>query len=185
VERLSGANIGAGAPDVGDLLPEFQLPDSRGRLISSDTLFANGPVVLSLNRGHWCSFCRYELEALQAIANDVSRLDASIAAITPERQAFARQLKDWCHLEFPVLCDVDNGYALSLGLAVWCGAELEPLFTDLGIDLPHYQGNTGWIVPVPATFVVDRQGRIVTRYIDPDFRRRMEPANVLEALREI
>ncbi len=182
VQRLSDADAGRTAPNVGDDFPRFMLPDDSGRLASAEQFLEKGPVVVSMNRGHWCAFCRYELEALQGISDQISKLGASIVAITPERQAFAWEFKVRCNLGFPILSDIDNGFALSLGLAVWSGDELKPILAEVGIDLEIYQGNPGWIVPIPATYVVERSGRIAARYLDVDFRRRMEPGDILAAL---
>jgi len=183
VSRLVTAGAGSSAPGVGDQLPPFQLPDDRGRLVSSGDLLAEGPLVVSMNRGHWCAFCRHELGALQDINDIVGSHGGNIIAITPERQAFAKKLKDQCKLEFPVLCDVDNGYALSLGLAVWCGDEIKPIFSEIGIDLALYQGNPSWLVPIPATYIVATDGRIVGSFVEADFRQRMAPEDILTALR--
>ncbi len=182
VDRLVGAKAGETAPRQGETLLPFRLPDDGGRLVSSAELLARGPLVVSMNRGHWCSFCRYELEALQGILPKVVEHGGSIIAITPERQAFAKKLKSRSHLEFPILSDVDNGYALSLGLAVWYGEEIKPIFAGIGIDLPLYQGNSGWLVPIPATFVVAPNGRIAASFVDADFRRRAEPEEILAAI---
>ena|SRR5271166_3579568 len=83
---------------------------------------------------------------------------------------------------FPVLTDVDNGYALSLNLAIWIGPDLEDLLSSFGRLLPEYQGNNAWILPIPATFVVGRDGRISARFVDPDFRRRMSVEELIAAL---
>ena len=178
VERLLAADAGRAAPGVGDQLPPFHLPDDRGRLTTSGELIAKGPLVVSLNRGHWCAFCRYELESLQAIHQAIVARGGSIIAITPERQAFAKQLRRRCSLDFPVLCDVDNGYALSLGLVVWCGEEIKSILTGVNFDLSVFQGNPGWMVPIPATYVVSTDGRIKASFVNPDFRHRMSPEDI-------
>ncbi len=182
VQRLSESNAGTEAPREGDVLPSFCLPDHDGGLLRSSELLSRGPVVVSMNRGHWCSFCRFELEALQGIRIKIEEYGGSIVAVTPERQTFAKKLRARCRLEFPVLCDVDNGYALALGLAVWFGEEIKPLFADIGIDLTRYQGNPAWMLPIPATFVVAPTGRIAAAFVDPDFRKRSEPKDLLTAI---
>ena len=73
-------------------------------------------------------------------------------------------------MHYPVLTDMDNGYALSLNLAIWVGAELQELMSASGRDLPRYQGNDAWVLPLPASFVVDADGYIRGRFIDPDYR---------------
>jgi peroxiredoxin len=185
IERLVNAGAGRTALAVGDDFLPFLLPDDSGRLVSSRDLLKKGPLVVSMNRGSWCAFCQRELRALQDINQAVADLGASIVAITPDRQAFAKDFKKSFKLEFPVLCDVDNGYSLSVDLAVWCGEAVKSNLTELGIDLAVYQGNSGWLVPIPATCVVGKDGRIVKSFVEADFRRRMAPEDILEAIRAI
>jgi peroxiredoxin len=78
---------------------------------------------------------------------------------------------------------MDNGYALSLNLAIWVGPDLEALLSSLGRSLPEYQGNEAWTLPIPATFVVGQDGIVRTRYVDPDFRRRVAVEELLRALK--
>ena len=70
-----------------------------------------------------------------------------------------------------------------LNLAIWIGPDLERLLSELGRVLPRYQGNDAWMLPIPAAFVVDRQGVVRYRFLDPDFRRRMDISQLIEALR--
>jgi hypothetical protein len=78
---------------------------------------------------------------------------------------------------------MDNGYALSLNLAIWVGAELRRMLAD-SQDIPSFQGNESWLLPIPATFVVGTNGLIKARFVDPDFRRRMAIEDLLAALRQ-
>jgi peroxiredoxin len=104
-------------------------------------------------------------------------------AIMPDREHFAASFKLDTGLHYPVLTDIDNGYALSLNLAIWVGAELERLMSAAGRDLGAYQGNEAWFMPIPATFVVAADGTVSTRFIDPDYRRRMTVEDLLAALK--
>ncbi len=79
---------------------------------------------------------------------------------------------------------MDNGYALSLNLAIWVGAEVQELMASAGRDLPRYQGNDAWMLPIPASFVVDAEGIVRARFIDPDYRKRMAIEDLLQAVRE-
>jgi peroxiredoxin len=115
---------------------------------------------------------------------DVAAAGGSVVAITPERQQFSNAFKTDTQSPFPVLTDMDNGYALLLGLAIWIGPDLTNLLTDLGRSLPDYQGNDAWMLPIPAAFVVGRDGVVKYRFLDPDFRRRAAIGQIVTALRD-
>ncbi len=83
------------------------------------------------------------------------------------------------HANFPILSDMDNGYALLLNLAFYVGDEKRRFMTAAGWDVSPYQGNESWTLPIPATFVVGRDGRVTARFIDPDYRKRMEIDDIL------
>ena len=92
------------------------------------------------------------------------------------------ELKSQSNVPFPILTDMDNGFALSLNLAIWVGAELQKMMEGR-LDLPAFQGNSSWMLPIPATFVVGRDGLIRGRFIDPDYRKRMMIADMIAAMR--
>jgi peroxiredoxin len=183
VARLKAAHVGETAPRPGEPMPDFVLPDEGGRLVRLADLLEKGPVVLSFNRGHWCPYCRLNVAGLAEIAPEVERLGARIVAISPERARYAGELKAYAKAPFPVLADINNGYALELNLLFWVGDEKREAMQSGGYDIAPFQGNDSWMLPVPATFVVGRDGVVKARYIDPDYRRRMELDDVLAALR--
>jgi len=181
VGRLQKANVGAGAPDVGDLLPPFHLPDEDGRIVSLPSLLERGPVAVVLHRGHWCPYCRINTRALAQAGPRIEAAGGQLVAIMPDRQPYASAIRVEAEADFPVLTDMDNGYAMSLNLVFWVGEEMQALMKMAAIDLLEYQGNEFWMVPVPATFVVARDGRIKARFVDPDYRKRMTIENMLAA----
>ena len=67
-------------------------------------------------------------------------------------------------------------------LYAWVGDEKREAMKDSGFDIEPYNGNDTWMLPVPATFVVGRDGLVKARYIDPDYRRRMELDAIVEAV---
>lgn len=81
-----------------------------------------------------------------------------------------------------ILSDIDNAYALSLGLVMWLGDRLQELMEGRGYHLETFHGGDGWFVPLPATFIVGRDGLVAGRYVDPDFRKRMEIEEILTVL---
>jgi peroxiredoxin len=184
VGHLRDAGAGANSPKVGDVLPPFVLPDESGNLVSLTEMLRDGPVVMTLHRGHWCPYCRISINTLARAQARMAALGAQMVAIVPEKATFTRAMKSDADVAFPILSDMDNGYALSLNLAVAVGGAMRALMIELGRDLPRYQGNDAWMLPIPATFVVAGDGRITSRFIDPDYRRRAAVEDLVEALKE-
>jgi peroxiredoxin len=182
VGRLRENGAGASAPQPGEPMPPFHLPDENGHIVSLDRLLANGPVAVTFHRGHWCPYCRININALSRAQDKIASEGGQIVAIMPDRQQFVSELKSAGKVPFPILTDLDNGYALSLNLAIWVGAEMQKMLAGLR-DLPSFQGNDSWILPIPATFVVGTDGIIRARFVDPDYRRRMAIDDLLAALR--
>ena len=183
VARLTANGVGLAAPKPGEPMPEFVLPDDTGRLVKLSDLLAKGDVVLSFNRGHWCPYCQLNVDALAKIAPEIERLGAQIVAISPETRRYAGELKTYANAPFPILCDLDGGYALETNLLFWVGDEKRAAMQASGFDIAPYQGNDTWMLPIPATFVVGQDGLVKSRYIDPDYRHRMEVDDLLAALR--
>lgn len=182
VARLEANQVGQSSPQVGDPMPDFILPDQDARLVRLGELLERGPVVMSFNRGHWCPYCKINADGLAEIAPEVRRRGGEIVAISPETHQYGAVLRDYAGAPFPVLTDLDNGYALSINLAFWVGDEKREAMKDSGFDIEPYNGNDTWMLPVPATFVVGRDGLVKARYIDPDYRRRMELDAIVEAV---
>jgi peroxiredoxin len=180
VERLRQTDAGSSAPKAGDEMPSFCLPDENGRLVSLEQLLSKGPVALTFHRGHWCPYCRISINALARAYEDISRRGGQIVAISPDRQQFAAEMKERAQVPFPILTDIDNGYALSLNLAIWVGDEMRKAMA--GQNLPAFQGNDAWMIPIPATFVVGQNGKVKARFLDPDYRRRMAVDDLIKAL---
>jgi peroxiredoxin len=182
VARLRESAAGASAPQPGELLPSFHLPDENGHVVSLDSLLARGPVAVTFHRGHWCPYCRININALAHVQKQIAAEGAQIIAIMPDRQKFTSEFRAAGKVPFPILTDMDNGYALSLNLAIWLGAEIQKMLAGLR-DLPSFQGNDSWTLPIPATFVVGTDGIIRARFVDPDYRKRMATDDFFAALR--
>ena len=183
VTRLHEAGAGTAAPAPGDEMPNFLLPDDMGHLVSLEEILQKGPVALAFHRGHWCPYCRINTNALVEAQSKAQAEGSQIAAILPERRQFASELRAEAKAPFPILLDMDNGYAMSLNLAICVGEEMKRMMAKSGWDLPAYQGNDAWMLPIPATFIVATDGRITARFVDPDYRKRMAIEDMLDALK--
>jgi peroxiredoxin len=180
VERLGRNGGGDNAPVPGEAMPAFVLPDETGRLVALSSLLEQGPVAVMFFRGHWCPYCRLNMRAVTQAEARIRAMGAQVVAIMPETRQFTGHLKAEAQAPFPILTDLDNGYALSLNLAIWLGTEIQQLLSYQ--DMAKFHGNDGWMLPIPAVFVVGRDGLVKARFVNPDFRKRMEIDDLLAAL---
>jgi len=182
VERLKQNGGGESAPQPGEAMPPFMLPDERGQLVTLPALLQRGPVIAMFFRGHWCPYCRINVGAVVKAQARITALGGQVVGIMPETQKYASRFKAEAGAPFPILTDLDNGYALSLNLAIWLGSEIQGLLSYL--DLSDFHGNDGWVLPIPATFVIGRDGLVKARFVDPDFRKRMEIDDLIKAVED-
>jgi len=184
VQWLRESDVVSRALTVGDIAPDFLLPDAEGRLHSSEQLRGKGPLVLSFFRGGWCPFCTAELCALQSAKDEFESLGATLAVVTPETKHFPRQLKRSLGLDLMVLSDVDHGVAVSYGVLFRVPDETKAHYSGLGFDFGARHGSRDWMLPIPATYVIDTAGRIRSAFVEPDFTIREEPSRILATLRQ-
>jgi peroxiredoxin len=185
VARLDILEAGGVGPKLGEPLPDFNLPDQDGHIVSLSELLRSGPAVISINRGHWCPYCKLELRSLAAIDGEIRQLGARIVSIMPDTASFTADYAQQNRLPFPILSDIDLGYSLLLGLVFWVGEDVRSLYEQIGIDLERYQNNRGCFLPIGAKFIVGQDGLIKAREVNVEFRERMEPQAVLAALRAL
>ena len=183
VTRLRAHDVGDNSPKPGEKMPNFVLPNDKGQLVGLDQLLQQGPVAVTFHRGHWCPYCRINTRALAEAHEQIAAQGGQVAAIMPDRQHFTAELKAQSDAPFPILTDIDNGYAMSLNLAFWVGEEMQKLMCQAGWDVAPSQGSDTWLLPIPATFVVGTDGEVKARFVDPDYRKRMTIEDLLAALK--
>jgi peroxiredoxin len=183
VARLRAHEVGEHAPKPGDAMPSFVLPDEGGHLVSLARLLDDGPVAVVFHRGHWCPYCRINTKALAETQDQVAAVGGQIVAIMPDREHYTSALQESSGATFPILTDFENGYAMSLNLAFWVGAEMQALMCQAGWDVAPSQGSDTWLLPIPATFVVGTDGLVKARFVDPDYRKRMAIEDLLAAFK--
>ena len=180
VGRLEQVSAGELAPRVGDAMPPFLLPDENGHLVDMEGMLCRGPLAIAFIRGHWCPYCRLNAAGLAEIEDRIQPVQ--LVVISAETQRFAREIKEESGARCPFLTDVDNGYALALNLAIWVDDGMSSLIAAAGWDVPSYQGGgDAWVLPVPSVFVIDQDGVVRFRHVDPDYRRRLEPEILVQA----
>lgn len=179
VARLCQSGAGSRPPRIGDRFADFALPDSHGHHVTLPQLLDRGPLVLSFLRGRWCPFCARELSTWHDAMPRLEAAGGRFVAISAETGGRAEEFRREIAPGATMLCDVDHGLALLLGLAFPIGADLNRRYADAGLDLGAIYGNSGQLLPITATYVIDRSGIVRFANIDPDFRRRADPNAVI------
>ncbi|MGJ4940767.1 peroxiredoxin-like family protein [Bradyrhizobium sp. HKCCYLS1011] len=187
MHRATAELITSGAAGLalkaGDQAPSFALKDPDGDVVSSTELLTKGPLVLSFYRGVWCPYCNMELQALQAALPDFAALGARLVAISPQSAANSRKSLRQNALSFPILSDPGNEVAASFGLRFTLPDYLIDLYKQFRNDLPAFNGDASWTLPMPARFVIAQDRAILYAEVNPDYTRRPEPEDMLPALR--
>ncbi len=182
VARLGRAGVPAGALQPGDAAPDFLLPDAEGRLVALEDLLAAGPLVLTFFRGGWCPYCDLTLRAMDRAMPQIAAAGAQFAAVWPETGGLALRTKQERGLGFPVLVDVDNAVALQFGIVFRLPELYRQGLVHAGIDLAARQGNPGWLLPIPATFILTPDRVIRYAFVDGDHAHRATPEIILGQL---
>ena len=182
LERLRMLQIVEQGLAVGDQLPEFALLDADGRQRTSAELLERGPLALGFIRGAWCPYCSLCLAALDRIAPEIDRCGGTLAVVVPADRAELARIRRERDLGLLMLADPDAGYARDCGVQYEMSEGQADLYRSFGLDL---QAVNDWGVPIPATYVADRAGRIVYAFADPDWSRRADPGEVLLSVRAL
>jgi peroxiredoxin len=180
--ELAESGITGRVLKAGDEAPDFTLPNAVGYPVTLSTALKSGPAVVTFYRGIWCPYCNLQLKAYQKVLPEILKLGASLLAVSPQSpdKSQATLLKNF--LQYEVLSDLRNEVARQYGLVYQVPEWLRSLYISFGTDLPAFNGDDSWELPIPGTFVIDRDRRIALAYADSDPRHRLEPKAIVEAL---
>lgn len=181
-EALIASGAAGRALKAGDRAPEFTLESPDGTPLSSADLLAHGPLVVSFYRGVWCPYCNMELQALQAALPAFQAAGASLVAISPQTRVNSRKSVRENAPDFPILSDTQNNVAAAFGLRFALPDYLVELYKALGNQLPTFNGDDSWTLPMPGRFVIGSDGIIAYAEVNPDYTRRPEPSDMLSAI---
>lgn len=182
---LRASGIEASALQVGDPAPDITLPDALGQPVRLADLWQSGPLVVIFYRGGWCPYCNLELRAWQQHLPTLATHGARLVAVSPQTPDNSLSTAEKNELAFPVLSDSGLQAAHGFGIAFQMPQSLIDLYSQVGNDLPVLNGNGQWVLPLPATYVIGRDGRIAFAHIEADYRERAEPEDVLKGLRAL
>jgi peroxiredoxin len=166
-------------------VPDFTLPDALGNSVTLSNLLKQGPVVITFYRGAWCPYCNLQLHAYQQILPQIQALGASLVAISPQTPDNSLMFTEKQALTFAVLSDVGNRVARQFGLVFTLDEAVRAVHRQMGADLPAYNGDDSWELPMPGTFLVDQTGAVRLAFVDPNYTRRLDPSIILTELKKL
>jgi len=184
IQEVKDKGIADRALSVGDRAPTFELNDQRGKLVSLVDLLGQGGVVICFIRGRWDPFCCGQMEAMNQVLPQIVGADASFVAISPQTVQQSFFMADQHKLRFPLLSDSRNAVARQFGLVNRVPEYQEAIYRRALINLPFINGEDSWELPIPATYILNREGIVVFASVNPNYMERPEPGEILQRLRE-
>ncbi len=186
IDDLRATGILDRAAKAGDAFPATpNLRDAHNLPFDLKALIAAKPVILTFYRGGWCPYCNLELRAYQALLAAIHAEGAELVAVSPELPDHSLTTAEKNDVRFNVLSDIGGELATSLGIRFTLSDAVKPFYEKAGHALPERNGDGIWALPMPATFVIERGGRIADASVEPDYRKRLDPQLALAALRAI
>jgi peroxiredoxin len=182
VEDLFETGIEERILPVGAVAPEFALKDVTGLVVRSEDLLALGPLVIKFFRGRWCPYCITELEAWRELYEPLLELGGLMVAISPQTGPQSEFMAGQHDLRFPVLADPGCALAAQFGLVYTVPEPLREHYLSMMVNVPFINGDQSWRLPLPATYVIGGDGRVLFAEAHADFRVRPEPDEALDAI---
>jgi peroxiredoxin len=185
VEQLAASDMAGRTLAVGASAPAFELPDQDGKSVSSEELLSRGRLVICFFRGRWCPFCVAQLEAMNSALSHIEKTGASLIAVSPQTVKQSFFMRDQHQLRFPLLSDGGNQVARQFGLAYCVPDEQKQVYSRTFVNLPFLNGDASWELPIPATYILERNGSVLYASADPDYTRRPEPDELVRFLDQL
>ncbi len=183
--NLRSTGIENNALKTNDLAPEFSLNNHNNLSKSLNEYLKESIIILSFYRGGWCPYCNMELHALQEHLPEIEKLGARLVAISPEVPDHSLSTHEKNELVFDILYDQGNTVAKEYGLVFKLPDVLRPIYDKFGLDIPDHNGDDTFELPMPATYIINQQGKIIYHFVNSDYTRRAEPSDLIEIIKKI
>lgn len=180
-QNLKESHLAEHSLGLGKSVPYLEFLDLSGKKVALKEYWSKGPVVLLFYRGQWCPYCRLELKAYQELVSEFKNKKVQLIAVSPDPIPMGKKLKKELNLDFLILSDPDNKSAAMMGLKFKLDQDLKGLYKKMGIDLEHSHDT----LPMPGTYLIDKEGVIRYSFVDPDYRYRADPQEVLAQIRKL
>lgn len=184
-EKLKNTKLSQNALKTGDKIKNFTLPNAKGDIVDLQTvLLGYDYVVLTFYRGGWCPYCNLELRALQEVNAQLVALNTRIIAISPQTPDHSLSTKEKAQLEYEVLSDIDNIVAKEFGLVFSLDESLRAIYKQFNIDIESSNNSHTFEIPMPATYIVDKNREIIYHFVDEDYTKRLDPEIILQQIKK-
>jgi peroxiredoxin len=170
---------------AGDRIPDFSLPNQHGEMRRFADYLAESPVVLNIYRGGWCPYCNFEMRALADALPEIEAAGARLIGMSPETPEHAQDTAAQNNIGIEILSDAGNVVSEKMGLVFSLAEELRPIYLGAGLDIPAYNGDATFLLPVPATYIVGLDGIIKFDFVNADYTQRLEPQDIVAFLKGI
>ena len=184
IDTVRGTGIESSAKNVGDDAPDATLTGWDGNEITLSDQWSKQPVVLMWYRGGWCPYCNIQLRAMQKSLDQLEGAGAKLIVLTPELPEKAKQTAEQNDLDLIALHDQNNQVARDYGILFELPASIVPTYRDR-LKLPQFNGNDDMSLPLAATYVINTDGKITYAFLDSDYKKRAEPADVIAAIKDL
>jgi peroxiredoxin len=179
VAELKRQRLAANILSVGAKAPKFELQDHDGKTLFTSELLTKGRLVLCFIRGRWCPFCVGQMGAMNLILPELEQAGATFVAISPQTVQQSFFMRDQHKLRFRLLSDMGNKVAREFGLTYRIPDEQKAIYQRAFVNLPFVNGEDSWELPIPATYIIDRDGLVLYASANEDYTERPEPADIL------
>lgn len=183
IEKVATSGILEKSKKEGDKAPNFTLPNAAGQEVSLTDKTKNGYTIITWYRGGWCPYCNLTLAAWQDILPELKAENIEFVAITPEIPDMSLSTKEKNKLEFEVLSDVGNKVAKDYGIVFPLDESIREAYKNMGLE--KYNGDASYTLPLAATYVINSENEIVYAFLDADYKKRAEPKEVLQKIKDM
>lgn len=169
----------------GETIRDFELPDATGAMVKSLDLRTRGPLLIVFYRGAWCPFCNLTLQAFQERYSEIKSRGVSLVAISPQTPDQSLTLQEKYNIRFPVLSDGGNKVARQFGIVFELDGDLKVVQEQFGVDIPSFNGVHSFQLPIPATFLISMDGKVLDSFVEVDYGKRLAPKTAIAWINEI
>lgn len=167
---------------VGDKAPMFKAMDQNGNTVTSNDILEKEQLIVVFYRGQWCPLCNKHLSHLQENVAKFKEAGARLVAISPEIPVSVEKTVDKTKAAYSILHDADYKIMKEYGVDFVLAPKMVEKYKEYGIDLTASNGNSDQTLPVPATYVIGKDGIVKYVQYDPDYKNRSNAEEILKHL---